>query len=62
MYFINESYTSKTCTRCGNLNSKSGKETIKCNRCDLVSDRDLVGSRNILIKFLSLSQALDGCL
>jgi putative transposase len=62
VYFINESYTSKTCTRCGNLNSKSGKETIKCNRCDLVSDRDLVGSRNILIKFLSLSQALDGCL
>ncbi len=62
VYFINESYTSKTCTRCGNLNAKSGKETIKCNLCNLVSDRDLIGSRNILIKFLSLSQALDGCL
>ena len=55
-YFINESYTSKTCTRCGYLNKKSGKEILECSSCKLVSDRDLIGSRNIMIKFLSQSQ------
>lgn len=47
----NESYTSKTCTRCGTLNNTIGKsEMFKCNNCTLSIDRDINGSRNIYIK------------
>ena len=47
-----ESYTSKTCTRCGEINSKlGGNETFTCDRCQLVIDRDVQGAMNILKKF-----------
>lgn len=48
-----EEYTSKTCTNCGvikvNLN---GNEVFNCKKCNLTIDRDINGSRNILIKNL----------
>jgi len=47
---VDESYTSKTCTVCGDLNNVGGKETYKCKTCDTVIDRDSNGSRNIFIK------------
>ena len=50
-----ESYTSKTCTRCGVLNnSLGGSKVFKCGSCGLVLDRDVNGARNILLRFLSV--------
>lgn len=49
---INESYTSKTCGGCGELdNNLNSKKVFKCS-CSFVCDRDVNGARNILIKYL----------
>jgi len=46
-----ESYTSKTCTRCGWKNGNlGGSKIFKCKMCNLKTDRDYNGSRNIMIK------------
>jgi putative transposase len=47
---VNESYTSKTCTRCGILNDVGSSEKYKCKSCEMEIDRDCNGSRNILMK------------
>ena len=53
LILLNEAYTSKTCTKCGNLNQTLGsKKTFSCNNCKLIIDRDINGARNILIKYL----------
>lgn len=52
---VNESYTSKTCTFCGYLNNVGSSETYKCNECEIVLDRDVVGGRNIFIKNVKLN-------
>jgi transposase len=46
-----EHYTSKTCTKCGNIkcNLGSNKKYI-CNKCNLIIDRDINGARNIMLK------------
>lgn len=46
-----ESYTSKTCTKCGNQRTPS-RNTFCFNKCDLKIDRDYQGARNIYIKTL----------
>jgi transposase len=52
---VDEIYTSKTCTRCGNLKYNLGAaEVYKCLECNLVIDRDINGARNILLKYISL--------
>ena len=45
-----EEYTSKTCTRCGEINNVGSSEHYKCLNCNLSIDRDINGSRNIYIK------------
>lgn len=51
---INESYTSKTCGRCGHLNKQlRGGEVFNCKECKLKLDRDINGARNIFIRLLS---------
>jgi transposase len=50
LYIVGEEYTSKTCTRCGEINDVGGSEEYRCQKCGLVIDRDVNGSRNILIK------------
>ncbi len=45
-----EEYTSKTCGRCGSLNTIPDIETYRCKNCNLVIDRDFNGARNIMIK------------
>ena len=51
VYFVDESYTSKTCSKCGKLNYKlKGNKTFKCGNCSLEIDRDVNGARNILNK------------
>ena len=48
---VDESYTSKTCGKCGNINKDLGNNKIfSCPSCKLVMDRDCNGARNILIK------------
>jgi len=53
---IDEAYTSKTCTNCGRINWKlGGNKVFKCNnkKCNIVLDRDIVGARNIIIRYLT---------
>ena len=53
IFFINESYTSKTCSNCGFVDKKLGqKKTYSCKLCDQVMDRDLNAAKNMLMKGL----------
>lgn len=47
-----EYYTSKTCTRCGNIKHdlKMTDEIYECNKCGLKIDRNFAGSRNIMLR------------
>jgi len=57
--FPNEAYTSKTCGRCGNIKSNlGGAKEYKCLCCGLVIDRDVNGSRNMLLKTCKESDAV----
>ena len=50
---VNESYTSKTCTKCGYKHDKlGGSKTFKCPVCNHEHDRDWGGARNIMIRAL----------
>lgn len=49
----NESYTSKTCTRCGHVNNKLGGSKIhKCPNCGNKVNRDWGGAFNIMLRAL----------
>lgn len=53
LYLVDEDYTSKTCGRCGEINSKlGGNRVFTCNGCKLKYGRDVNGARNILMKNL----------
>jgi len=45
-----EEFTSKTCTRCGQINEVGSQEIYKCSSCQLTIDRDINGARNIYLK------------
>jgi transposase len=48
---VDEYYTSKTCSLCGNYNSKLGGNKIyNCTNCNCSLDRDINGCRNIYMK------------
>ena len=47
---VTEEYTSKCCSRCGILSDNYKNREKTCISCNLKIDRDLNGSRNILIK------------
>lgn len=50
---VNEMYTSKTCSLCGNYNDKlKGEKVYNCSKCNCSIDRDINGCRNILIKYM----------
>ena len=49
IHIIPESYTSRTCTRCG-TDKPSKNEILNCDKCNLVINRDYAGSRNIFLK------------
>lgn len=49
----NESYTSKTCTKCGFVHHKlGGAKLFKCPNCEQHSFRDTNGARNIMLRAL----------
>lgn len=51
-----EEYTSKTCSNCGSLHPDlGGKKVFVCKCCNVKMDRDVNGSRGILLKLLSTS-------
>jgi IS605 OrfB family transposase len=53
-YNINERYTSKTCSFCGEYNETlGGSKYFKCPHCKKELDRDVNSGRNILIKSLN---------
>ena len=47
-----EAYTSKTCTRCGNIKHtlKTKDEIYSCSKCKLVIDRNYNAARNIMLR------------
>lgn len=48
---VNESYTSKTCSICGNIkNDLGGLKLYSCENCGLKIDRDVNGARNIYLR------------
>jgi putative transposase len=54
VWLSNESYTSKTCTKCGHEHKKlGGSKIFKCPSCNLNIDRDINGARNILLRVIS---------
>ena len=51
---IDEYYTSKVCTNCGNLKSDlKGESIYNCSLCNINIKRDYNGSRNIFIKSIA---------
>ena len=52
VYDADESYTSMTCTKCGDQSKEYDKQRIKQCKCGYKIDRDCNGSRNILLKCL----------
>ena len=47
---VTEEYTSKACTKCGHLSNNYKGRTKICTKCNLHINRDVNGSRNILLK------------
>ena len=48
---VDESWTSKTCSGCGNIDHNLGaKKIYTCKKCSMVMDRDINGAKNILLK------------
>ena len=49
----NESYTSKTCSRCGKIHHKlGGNKVFKCPHCGFTAPRDWVGALNNMLAAL----------
>ena len=55
---VNESYTSKTCTNCGQIHNIGSKKVLNC-QCGTKIDRDINGARNVFLKniFLALKDS-----
>jgi len=48
---VDERYTSKMCSNCGNLHQNLGSNKVyNCENCKITLDRDLNGARCILLK------------
>lgn len=53
-YEVNESFTSKTCSKCGYQNETlSNKDIYDCEQCNLKIGRDINGARNIMLRYFS---------
>ena len=48
--YVNEKYTSKTCTFCGNIKNDLGANKVyNCYKCNKIIERDVNGARNIYL-------------
>lgn len=52
---ITEHYTSKTCTKCGELTNVGSSERYVCQMCGFCADRDINAARNIFLKSINES-------
>jgi len=60
---VTEEYTSKTCSLCGHMSNTYKKRRKICDYCNFSIDRDINGSKNILIKNTKiLGYNANGCL
>ncbi len=51
-YIVPSAYTSRTCPECGYQDRMNRKgEHFKCLRCGYEGDADIVGARNVLMRF-----------
>lgn len=53
VHVVTEEYTSQTCLKC-HKKTKTTDETFECLHCGFEIDRDILGSRNILLKTWNL--------
>jgi putative transposase len=51
---IDERYTSKTCSSCGEYNDVGRSKEYNCGKCELRIDRDLNASKNIFTRLNAL--------
>ena len=52
-HIVNEAYTSKTCSSCGEIKYNLGSsKTFHCCQCGMIMDRDFNGARNIYLKYM----------
>lgn len=59
LYIVDESYTSKCCGICGNIDTMLGsKKVYKCKKCGIEIDRYASGARNILLKHLKIKETI----
>ena len=53
VFMVPENYTTQGCSTCGNLWKTIGSSKIyKCDKCNLICDRDINAAKNILMKGL----------
>jgi len=59
LYIVDESFTSKCCGVCGNIDKELGsKKVYTCKVCEVSMDRDSSGARNILLKHLKIKETI----
>lgn len=59
LYLVDEVLTSKTCGNCGFIkNNLGGSEIFSCENCGLITDRDVNGARNILIRTCTIHRVM----
>jgi len=51
--YVDPAYTSKTCPTCGNRLdlSPNGRRLVRCQRCELEEDRDVVAVKNLTLRY-----------
>ena len=55
LYEVNESYTSKTCSHCGEQNDNLGASKVfNCSQCTTVLDRDINAAKNIMLRYFNM--------
>jgi len=53
MIIVNESYTTQTCGKCGEINKIGASKIYKCKECGLEVDRDIHSARDICIRTIT---------
>lgn len=54
VYEVNEAFTSKTCSNCGNQKENLGnKDDYYCDNCNLKIGRDINASKNIMLRYFT---------
>ena len=57
---VNEAFTSKTCSKCGNQHeSLRNKDIYECSNCKLKIGRDINASKNVMLRYFTKRVSLD---